>query len=515
MFKQLCLLHGRDPGAVADPPLLDVLNGNGPLTWRDLQRVLREEVRDAAIAQFRQKGRLTAEQRELGREALAFLRAREPIFTNGIHDDIHHVVWSRGYRAETYIRPLPGLYRGHRDYRWRLETTLARSAPEGLRASAVGDRVRATAHFVEELRKRQAEFFARKPTDEELVAVAQHYGLPTGMLDFTRSLKVAAFFATSEAAKARDDDMGVIFELRAGVADAPARVVRESPAFGEFDLLKASSVNFGTLRTIEPALADRDNRIARQEGVFVTDFHPRDFQHVLGSPILFKQLPGEVFEDARANVTAGYLLGDDTPLARFAADVRKAFDADPSLHGRTRTLPAVHDVVLPDAGILGSNGGALQAVLTDGQAFVKRLRVFIDELDDSQHITSSLASVLGEYFALSRIRADVGQSAEDPIRPFAEAVAHLARLSGIEEARLWSFAKAQLPIELRPRLVGEPPPKSSPGDDAFERLTASVVIYLAAWERLQFVDGESARRTVEAAMGLLVTRRLQKILRRE
>lgn len=77
----------------------------------------------------------------------------------------------------------------------------------------------------------------------------------------------------------KEGDVGAIFRLQPRGADAPAQSLREFPSFGDFELLRATTVRLGKLRTVEPALADPDNRIAREQGVFVTDFHPRDFQH--------------------------------------------------------------------------------------------------------------------------------------------------------------------------------------------------------------------------------------------
>jgi hypothetical protein len=35
--------------------------------------------------------------------------------------------------------------------------------------------------------------------DDAMLAIAQHYGLPTNLVDFTTNPRVAAFFATHEA----------------------------------------------------------------------------------------------------------------------------------------------------------------------------------------------------------------------------------------------------------------------------------------------------------------------------
>jgi hypothetical protein len=515
MFKELCLLHLRDLAARTDAPLIEILNDPvTPLTWRQLQRILGEEIRGEMVASMEEKGRLSADRRAFAHSALQFLRARDPVFCTGLHDSIYHLVWSRVHGPETYVRPPDGLYRGHADFRWRLESTLVRPDAEGLRVGVLSSRMRATMYFVRELRKRQSEFFGRTPTDEELVAVAQHYGFPTGMLDFTRSLHIAAFFATMHAHKAKDGDVGAIFELTLPNSAKSVQELRESPSFGGFDLLRAASIHLGKLRLIEPPLADGDNRIARQQGVFVTDFHPRDFQHALSSPMLFRQVPGEVFEDPLANIHRTHLLQDDTPLATFAEEVRTAFER--KNHETVESalpLSGVENVVLPDMGIIGANGGALQAVLTDGHGFLSRLRSFVQEFNDEEYITGSLAEVLDEYFALARIRADVGQNAGENVHPFHEAIAKLAALAQVEETLLWSVAKPHLTSELGRDASISSLPVWEPST-IVERLAASIALYLAAWERLQFIDGDAIRDTAERAMDHLITRRITKIFGR-
>jgi hypothetical protein len=270
----------------------------------------------------------------------------------------------------------------------------------------------------------------------------------------------------------------------------------------------------GKLSLIEPPLADPDNRIARQQGVFVTDFHPRDFQHVLGSPMLFRQIPGEVFEDRAANIYLSHLLNDQSPLAKFSKEVRTAFQAEnPDSVESGPPLPGVENVTLPDLGIIGANGGALQAVLTDGQGYLDRLRSFVEEYADQGSITETLAQLLDEYFSMSRIRADIGQKAEEHVRPFHDAIAKLAALAQVEQASLWSVAEPYLTGTLRMHASKLSAPGWEP-DTGVNHLAASVVLYLAAWEQLQFVDGDTVRDTAETAMNHLMTRRIAKILGR-
>lgn len=69
----------------------------------------------------------------------------------------------------------------------------------------------------------------------------------------------------------------------------------------EFDVRgRTSAVAVRRLGVVAPGLPDEDNRIARQQGLFVAGFHPRDLGHVTIDRIYFRQIPGETFEDPAA-----------------------------------------------------------------------------------------------------------------------------------------------------------------------------------------------------------------------
>ncbi len=78
-------------------------------------------------------------------------------------------------------------YRGHRDGQWKLTPTLLRS-PKGV--------LREETLFAE-VRFRGAKFISAAKSDWEVAALMQHLGVPTRLLDWTESLFVAIYFATS------------------------------------------------------------------------------------------------------------------------------------------------------------------------------------------------------------------------------------------------------------------------------------------------------------------------------
>ena len=101
---------------------------------------------------------------------------------------------------ENFARSHKGwLFRGHRCPDWELETSLERASK------------RCGVHQIEyekmicrEFRRHAHTYLSRVPTDSDTVewlALMQHYGAPTRLLDFTYSFWIALFFAFEEAEK--------------------------------------------------------------------------------------------------------------------------------------------------------------------------------------------------------------------------------------------------------------------------------------------------------------------------
>lgn len=505
-FKDLCLLHLRDEAAAPFRPLGDLLNDpSHQVTWSTLQRVVHMDTLGLdTLRLLDNQGRLSADKLTFGRMATEFVadsKSERGSRGDRVYQNIFEVVWLHGFQQD-YVVQTRSLYRGQRDSRWRQVSSLLRG--ESLDVQTLVNRLTHTESFVAAVRSRYEEFFTAPPSDDELLAVAQHYGFATPLLDYTSSLRVAAWFATSKAAEVTTPRsvIGVIHLLKYMPESVESQTIADNPGIATFGLLEGATIHVGRTSYLRPRLAAEDNRIARQQGLFVAGFQPRDLHGATLTSLHFWQEPGEVFEDPAANVTASYLLPDDSPLARLAKSVKEQLPPEDA-RSLTRGLGAT---ILPEPGIFGSKGFALQAAITDSRVFFKSLEQHVSRLNDADYVRRTLGSMFDDYFRLSRIRADLGgvspgqHAAMDPYR---HAVSQLARLSGTDSAQLESATREAIPKPLRgfrdwPTDVAALLPAHSG-----ERIALACSVYLASWELLQHVNGEQARDVATKARSIL------------
>lgn len=114
------------------------------------------------------------------------------------------------------------IFRGHGDSRWHLTPTLERILPND---TSIGLFLRGTEEDnLWEFQRRAHEYYPDVPVETrrlEWLALMQHHGAPTRLLDFTRSLYVASFFAFIEAT---DHDVA-IYAVNESLVSAPLAMI--------------------------------------------------------------------------------------------------------------------------------------------------------------------------------------------------------------------------------------------------------------------------------------------------
>lgn len=486
-MRDLVMLHTRDPAGAPQKTTAAILQQEtSPLTWTDLQTLLQgggvgADIYDWLLAQKR----ITPDQYGLALAARDFSRqqsaqtAGRGLFS---YPDIFEVIW-------VYEKLLPGrVYRGQFDANWPLESSLFRRKNDGspLDLAELHRRAALTDRFLARLREQQTALFGGALSDDELLAVAQHFGFPTPLMDFTYSFRVAAFFATLDAAKMQpgDERTGVIYALDFAPEWGRVALPGDPGAALNLDIHQLAGVYEGSIETIQPHIPSEDDRIGRQHALFVKGFRPRDLRQVRLSTYYFRQIPGVVFEDERSGITRANLLPPETKIARFAASVRAEFAA-PALD------PLLGQIAFAEPGIMGSQGGVRPQDLARGGEFFERIR---QQAQDDE--AAEIQSIFTGYFRAARAEADVGvlpepESPEAPYTPLGQAVSRLAAWSGLDERSLWDMLRPRLPGGER---HGDPPDAAAlKWSNPRERIAIACALYLAAWENLRAVHGDAAR----------------------
>lgn len=205
------------------------------------------------------------------------------------------------------------IFRGQSDSSWTLKTSLERRARAGLTPEKYLD---SREHWILRDFQRRAHVVISSPPPEssrlEWLAIIQHYGGPTRLLDFTHSIYVASFFAV-EACWDCDAAVWAVdghFLLARNIADASKKTndqLNTEHLRHADQILDTGSKEFDVLQ-VEPHRLNE--RMSTQQGVFL--------------------FPSNVNGSFRANLAAAVgvdeaLFADsaraEVPLAEFADKV--------------------------------------------------------------------------------------------------------------------------------------------------------------------------------------------------
>jgi hypothetical protein len=492
-MKELCLLHHRDPEHVITRTWKELFRATDQATWTDLQSVVMNR---HLVEELRNRGRLDEEKYQFSQAALRFAEEPHRSRRTGVYGDIYAALWDL-----LQYGPPDSYFRGFFDSRWSLQSTLFRNARH---IGTLQARLSMTERFLAELRPRQRELLGG-PTDEpSLLAVAQHFGFPTPLLDYTRSATIAAFFATQEAASLHVDSEPVYGVINA-VGPKDLSAYEGSDQFVSFlaeRLLELTDTRLGKLQVITPDIPDSDNRISRQQGVFIQAFRPRDLLAASGRTVYFKQHPGVVFEDSRRGIDRNILLPESTPVAALAEKVKRDHH-DPVMH------PILANTELPVETLLGSTvPGFLRVINEAAHALADLVRTAQEELGQSRG--QELLDVVDEYFEQSRADAQgsLGRSSGTPLigsQSLWLSITRLATWSDTDESMLGNYALALLRGSPSSGVSGFRPPadRFPNAQSVAERLARGCVLVLAGWEHLQFVNSAEANNCFQAVRGVV------------
>ncbi|WP_305967416.1 FRG domain-containing protein [Marinobacter salsuginis] len=276
-------------------------------------------VRDSTLQKYRRNPNLAHAQPS--NEELAKLFELGEIFRELEHGGIYPDVYAAAcaIKAGWFISPgdphkpqapLTKGFRGTRNENWLLEPSIMRNLPvdPDEEVAECERRYKELAVFCEAMRQLRSKE-GKDSSESVCMAIAQHYGIRSPLIDLTQNAWVALFFASHGG---QENDVGLVqcFFLR------------------ELEELFEANARFGTLQIIR---ADSVPRIKNQQGFFIALPAPRLDNQNVPHKIRFRQHEEALFEDESLGVTASriYPSLEDDPLAVFANPKLKIYASFP------------------------------------------------------------------------------------------------------------------------------------------------------------------------------------------
>ena len=538
-MRDLCLLHERDPleGEPKARPHRSTVqeicsDPTKTLSWTELRVLIMNPLDlELPVALFNQK-QLTEEQFYCYLDAKELLKQ---VDDSQVEAPSGRKIYASVYDATWAVMSSPILhqfFRGQLNSEWILQCSLFRSSnsEEAPDNRTLIWRLQQTSAFLQELRSNQQRYLGGTVDDDSLLVIAQHFGLPTHLLDFTRSVGVAAFFATKSQEK-NESPIGAIYCLntnddvvfvvgganQGGSAETKAGVgANERLCLGRLgeplgiDIEDLAGIHFGDLRVLIPKLPQQEDRIGRQKGVFIEHCDPRHLKEARITVYYFRQQPGVTYEDPRAGIDKKTLLPDDTGLTQLARTIEDRFQSPDSI-----TLdPTLVSVVMSRPTIIGSMGSLLELQVHFGRQLLEKLGGRLRELGGQQSV-AEIQKILLDYFEACRIHARLGEEApgwknEKPFggmflsAALGQATLRLARWADVNET-VFANTLANEVEGLRVLFYGghQPLKPVLEPKNLRERIALTCGYYLSGWEHLRYVGGFEARDLTWKAEGLL------------
>jgi hypothetical protein len=500
-LKSLCNLHELDSEKKTPKPIMEFSNDDGYVaSWTDVKEILQSQPDQWIFDYLLQKDKIDQEKYDFAIGAIDFLDKRrgEGGFRwggIGAYRSIYDVVWFSRINFDDYI------FRGQFNAEWPLQSSLMRHQDGNyLDINILYDRLAQTEEFIVELEKIQKEVFGKRLDQKSLLAIAQHFGFPTPLLDFTTSFKIAAFFATLGAESMKDEDKitGVIYYIRKGES---LNNLKDPGRHLGLSILDLAGINFGNLDIIEPDIPDEDNRIKRQEGVFISDFSTADLNGVAIDKKFFVQQKGEVFRDDIFGVSEKKLLPDKTLVSEQAKKIKNS-------HKPKKTYSLLGNTKLYKPSIVGSNGALLYAYIKDSDEYFNTLNKYVEK-NLSENDRSFIQGLFIGYFTDVRKASDVGDLASpepevEATRPIAQVVEKLSNWAGCEEPSLWQVVRDEMAegfSEFRRHSEYLRQDKLEPKSYK-ERVALICIYYFVAWEYIVNVDGIRGKDLISESINL-------------